>query len=87
MTTAQATRRLLVTELKAGDIIDPPAGEKVWLWRDGNKRRYTVVSVHRGHVTKKGQFWTVKATCESPYSGEEFAISCDLLEGKVVTVR
>jgi hypothetical protein len=85
--TFRGTSRKQVTDLRQGDVIDPPAGEKVWLWRDGIKRRYTVVSVSRGHVTKKGQFWTVTATCPSPYKDEDFSIRCDMLEGKIVTVR
>ena len=77
-----------VTELTTGDIIDPPTGEKKWLWKDGTKRRYTVVSVVPGKVTKKGQFVKINATCPSPYRNEEpFEINCQMIETKKVTVR
>ena len=77
--------KILVTSLLAGDIIDPPAGEKKWLWRDGTKRRYTVVSLSAGQVTKKGIFVKINATCESPYGGRTFDISCEMINTKSVT--
>jgi hypothetical protein len=77
-----------VTELNAGDVIDPPAGEKKWLWKDGVKRRYTVVSVELGKLTKKGRFMKIKATVPSPYRDEEpTTIDCEMLESKSVTVH
>jgi len=77
-----------VTQLTAGDMIDPPAGEKVWLWRDGVKRFYTVLSIGRGKLTKKGQFVRINATCPSPYADEKpFEINCDMIETKTVTTR
>ena len=82
------TMKKQVTNLTAGDLIDPPAGEKVWLWRDGTKRRYTVVSVGRGRVTKKGQFVHINSVCPSPYRDEEpFEISCQMIETKSVRVH
>jgi len=77
--------KILVTSLIAGDIIDPPAGEKKWLWRDGTKRRYTVVSLSAGKVTKKGMFVKINATCESPYDGRTFDINCQMINTKSVT--
>jgi len=73
--------------LTDGDIIDPPAGEKTWLWEDGTKRRYTVVSVETGKVTKKGKFVKINATCPSPYREGEFDISCEMLETNTVTIH
>ena len=84
------TMRKQVTQLTAGDIIDPPAGEKVWLWKDGIKRRYTVVSVSPGKVTKKGQFVQINCTCDSPYSvvaGKQFNINCEMIETKTVRLH
>ncbi len=77
-----------VTELTTGDIIDPPAGEKVWLWRDGTKRRYTVVSIESGKVTKKGSFVQINATCISPYGDQErFEINCQMIATKKVKLH
>jgi hypothetical protein len=75
-----------VTALAAGDVIDPPAGEKVWLWRDGVKRRYTVQEVKPGCVTKKGEFVRIVAMCDSPYRDQPFPITCEMLATKSVTV-
>ena len=76
-----------VTELKAGDIIDPPHGERVWLWRDGNKRRYTVTEVHEGMTNKRGRYMKIMATVPSPYGNEEpTTIDCQMLETKQVRV-
>jgi hypothetical protein len=78
----------LLTELTAGDVIDPPAGEKKWLWKDGVKRRYTVVAVEPWSRTKKGQFVRINAMCNSPYRDEEaFEISCEMLETKTVKIH
>jgi len=86
--TTKTTTRKQVTQLQAGDIIDPPAGEKTWLWKDGTKRRYTVQSIGTGKRTAKGQFVRIFATCPSPYNDEQpFEINCDMLESKIVTVR
>jgi hypothetical protein len=79
--------RKQVTELKKGDIIDPPAGEKVWLWKDGIKRRYTVVSVRPGKVTKRGRYIKIAATVPTPYGPGDSSIDCLMLETKSVTVR
>jgi hypothetical protein len=76
-----------VTELKKGDIIDPPAGEKCWLWKDGTKRRYTVLSVVPGMVNKRGSYVKIVATVESPYSGNTVKTDCQMIETKKVTVR
>ena len=77
-----------VTELTEGDLIDPPAGEKVWLWRDGIKRRYSVVSVEAGKVTAKGGFVRIMATVPSPYGNEQPSnIDCYMLETKLVMVH
>lgn len=77
-----------VCELVEGDVIDPPAGERGWLWKDGTKRRYTVVRVADGKITKAGRFLRVFAKCPSPYRNEElFEINCDMLENKKVTVH
>jgi hypothetical protein len=77
-----------VTELKAKDIIDPPTGEKTWLWRDGIKRRYTVTSISLGKLTKRGQYIKISATVPSPYNDEKPSeIKCEMLSTKMVTVR
>lgn len=87
------TMKKLVTELTAGDLIDPPAGEKVWLWRDGVKRRYTVTQVVPGKVTKKGRFVKIYATVPSPYADQNgdtdrpSDISCQMIETKSVKVH
>ena len=87
------TMKKLVTELTAGDLIDPPAGEKVWLWRDGVKRRYTVTQVVPGKVTKKGQFVKIYATVPSPYADHngdterQSDIRCQMIETKSVKVH
>lgn len=77
----------LVTELIAGDIIDPPNAEKVWLWKDGIKRCYTVVSIKAGKVTKKGKFIQITASCPSPYRDEAYTTKCQMLETKEVFVH
>lgn len=85
---AQATNKVTAANLQAGNIIDPPAGERVWLWRDGIKRRYTVQTVQPGKRTKAGQFVKVVSTCPSPYRNEEPSeISCQILETKLVQLR
>lgn len=86
MKTKNQTNKI-VTDLQSGDLIDPPAGEKVWLWRDGTKRRYTVNSVKPGKVTKRGQFVKISATCPSPYGDELMSINCEMIETKRVTVH
>jgi hypothetical protein len=75
-----------VTELKKGDIINPPNGEKVWLWRDGIKRRYTVTGIKPGMVNKRGQYIKIEATVPSPYREKESTIWCEMLETKTVTI-
>lgn len=85
---ATATIKVTAANLQAGNIIEPPAGEKVWLWRDGVKRLYTVQSVTPGKRTKKGQFVKVNCLCPSPYGNEEpFQINCQLLEDKLIALR
>ena len=80
--------KIKVSDLREGHIIDPPAGEKKWLWTNGVKRLYTVTSIVRGKTTKKGQFIKVMATCPSPYTNEEpFDIDCQMLEDKLVMLR
>lgn len=76
----------LVTELKAGDIIDPPAGEKIWLWGDGKKRRYTVTETRKGKTTAKGDFVLISSKCESPYGNDMIIIKCQMLSTKQVSV-
>ena len=78
--------RKQVTELKAGDIIDPPAAEKKWLWRDGTKRRYTVTAIKEGQTNKRGRYIKILATVPSPYSDKTSNIDCQMLENKKVTV-
>ena len=80
-------KKTQVTQLKAGDLIDPPTGEKIWLWRDGTKRRYTVLSVTEGKVTKRGQFFKISATCPSPYGEDLMNTDCQMIESKRVTVH
>ena len=83
-----ATNKVTAANLQAGNMIEPPAGEKVWLWRDGIKRLYTVQSVTAGKRTKKGQFVKVDCLCPSPNRDEQpFKISCQLLEDKLITLR
>ncbi len=84
---ANKTHQKFVTELASGDIIDPPAGEKVWIWRDGTKRRYKVVSVELGKKTKRGQHMKIFATCPSPYGDHDMETYCQMLSTKRVTVR
>jgi hypothetical protein len=82
--------KVAAADLKPGDVIDPPAGERVWLWRDGVKRRYTVTEIKPGRVTKKGSFVRVEAKVASPYAAPgapETPISCEILEGKLVPLR
>lgn len=77
-----------VTELKANDVIDPPAAEKKWLWEDGTKRRYTVTGIKEGQVTKKGLYIKIMATVSSPYSEDnrQHETFCLMLNTKSVTV-
>lgn len=85
---ANTTNKVTAANLQPGNLIEPPAGEKVWLWRDGIKRLYTVQSVTPGKRTKKGQFVKVNCLCPSPTAGEKpFAINCQLLEDKLVALR
>lgn len=80
--------KVKVSDLKAGHIIDPPAGEKTWLWKDGVKRLYTVTSIETGKRTKKGQFIKINATVPSPYRNDEpTTISCQMLEDKLIMLR
>ena len=80
--------KVKVSDLKAGHVIDPPVGERKWLWRDGVKRLYTVTSIETGKRTKKGQFIKINATFPSPYRNEEVSdISCQMLEDKLVMLR
>lgn len=81
------SNKVAAKNLQAGNIIDPPAGERVWLWKDGIKRQYSVTSVELGKRTAKGQFVKIKATFPSPYRNEELStIDCQILEDKLVTV-
>lgn len=76
-----------ISELIEGDVIDPPYGERAWLWKDGVKRRYTVRSVEQGERTKRGQFMKIRCVCPSPYRNEElFNINCQMLECKMIKV-
>ena len=76
-----------VQDLVAGDIINPPAGEKVWIWKDGVKRRYRVVSVELGKKTKRGQYIKLNCVCQSPYdASREMENSCQMLATSSVTV-
>jgi hypothetical protein len=85
---ATATIKVTAANLQPGNVIEPPAGEKVWLWRDGVKRLYTVQTVTEGKRTKKGQFVKVNCLCPSPNREEEpFKISCQLLENKLIALR
>ena len=80
--------KIKVSELVRGHIIDPPVGERKWLWTNGVKRLYTVTSTVSGKRTKKGQFIKVMATCPSPYKNEEpTTIDCQMLEDKLVILR
>jgi hypothetical protein len=80
--------KIKVSQLVGGHVIDPPVGERKWLWKDGVKRLYTVTSLERGKTTKKGQFIKINATCPSPYKDEHpFNISCEMLEDKLVMLR
>lgn len=78
----------LVTELQAGDVIDPPQGEKCWLWRDGVKRKYTVVSTKPGKITKKGEFTKITAMCPSPYNNQSPSEHrCEMLSNKLIKIH
>ena len=80
--------KIKVSQLVSGHVIDPPVGERTWLWTNGVKRLYTVTSIVRGKTTKKGQFIKVLATCPSPMRNEEpFDIDCQMLEDKLVILR
>jgi hypothetical protein len=80
--------KVRVKDLQAGHIIDPPVGERKWLWTNGVKRLYTVTSIETGKRTKKGQFIRIRATFPSPYRNEETSnISCEMLEDKLVMLR
>ena len=82
------TSRKQVTALAAGDIIDPPSGEKCWLWSDGVKRRYTVLSIEEGKLTKRGAYVRINATFSSPYDAEKTSTThCQMIATKTVTVR
>lgn len=76
-----------VTQLVAGDMIDPPNGERKWLWKDGTKRLYTVVSIAPGRTTKRGNFIRIFASCPSPYRDENFTTVHEMLETKIVDIR
>ncbi len=58
----------LASELMAGDVIPPPAGERGWLWRDGIRRRMTVVAVVGSHADARGPWLHVRVTFPSPYT-------------------
>jgi len=75
-------------DLIAGDKIDPPAGERSWLWRDGTKRQYTVTEVVDGRVDKGGLWKVIKATVASPY-GEQTTgpIKCSMRPDKMIAVN
>jgi hypothetical protein len=49
-------------ELKAGNVIPPPAHERKWL-----KNPLTVLEVSDGHTDKSGQWLYVKCSFQSPY--------------------
>ena len=76
----------LVSELKPEDVIDPPTGERCWLWADGVKRQYTIIEIRTGRKTKKGQFLRISYKYPSVHKDCMSLGSCDMLATKSIKV-
>lgn len=76
-----------VTELTAGDQINPPSHERRWLWKDGVKRQLTVIRVYRTCDDKRGAWWVVEASYTSPYGPNETTSRFKMRPEKMVKVN
>ena len=62
-----AARKKQVCDLITGDVINPPKHQQGWLWRDGTKRRMTVIAIVDSAPDIRGKWMTVNASFQSPY--------------------
>ena len=72
--------------LQPGQVINPPQAERCWLWKDGVKRRYTVIKTELGKKTKRGQYIRIHASVHLDEARPEWGLSCEMLETKQVIV-